>query len=321
MKENHMRLQTRREFLIAGRNLGLAAAATAVLPRFARGEAMGLPPGIQLYTVRQDLPKDTPGTLKLLYEIGFREVETAGFGKYTVKEFRQLIDDAGLKVPSAHLNMNAADLAPIFEDAHTLGARYATSSSLATGNMPRRAPTPPPSPGAAPVPRPAMAALGLEGFTKLAAQMNDIGTKTKAAGLQYAYHNHNYEFEKMPDGSYGYDVLINNTDHELVKFEIDCGWMSAAGANPIDYFKKYPGRFKMIHVKEFQALDKPSISLGGPDRPKGTDLGQGFIDYKPIFAAGKKAGIEHAFSEQEDPFPVSQMASARIAYAFLHAAM
>jgi sugar phosphate isomerase/epimerase len=280
------------------------------------GEAMGLPPGIQLYTVREDLPKDTPGTLKQLHDIGFREVETAGFGKYSVKEFRQLLDDAGLKCPSAHLNLNAADLGPVFDDAHTLGAHYATSSSLATGNMPR---PPRPAPGTPPAPRPAMGPLGLDGFTKLAAQMNDIGAKAKAAGLQYAYHNHNYEFEKMPDGSFGYDVLVNNTDHELVKFEIDCGWMCAGGADPVAYFKKYPGRFKMIHVKEFQPLSHPVTSLNGPERPKGVDLGQGFIDYKPIFAAGKKAGIEHAFSEQEDPFPVSQMASAKTAYAFLKA--
>ncbi|MCU1322586.1 MAG: xylose isomerase-like enzyme [Acidobacteriaceae bacterium] len=307
-----MQVHTRREFLVASRNIGLAAAATAVLPRIAWGEAMGLPPGIQLYTVREDLPKDTPGTLKQLHDIGFREVETAGFGKYSVKEFRALIDDAGLKVPSAHLNLNAPDLGPVFDDAHTLGAHFATSSSLATGNMPRR-------PAGTPGPRPAMAPLGLEGFTKLAAQMNDIGAKAKAAGLQYAYHNHNYEFEKMPDGSFGYDVLVKNTDKELVKFEIDCGWMCAGGADPIQYFQKYPGRFKMIHVKEFQPLAHPVTSLGGPERPKGTDLGGGFIDYKPIFAAGKKAGIEHAFSEQEDPFPVSQMASAKVAYAFLKA--
>jgi sugar phosphate isomerase/epimerase len=307
-----MRLHTRREFMAASRNLGLAAAGTAILPRLALGEAMGLPPGIQLYTVREDLPKDTPGTLKQLHDIGFREVETAGFGKYSTKEFRQMLDDAGLKVPSAHLNLNAADLGPAFEDAHTLGAHFATSSSLATGNLPR-------PPAGTKGPRPAMAPLGKEGFTKLAAQMNDIGTKAKAAGLQYAYHNHNYEFEKMPDGSFGYDILVNNTDHELVKFEIDCGWMSAGGANPITYFQKYPGRFKMIHVKEFQPLAHPVTSLGGSDRPQGTDLGGGFIDYKPIFAAGKKAGIEHAFSEQENPFPVSQMASAKAAYAFLKA--
>jgi len=270
---------------------------------------MGLPPAIQLYTVREDLPKDTPGTLKTLYEVGFREVETAGFGKYSAKEFRQLLDDAGLKVPSAHVNLNAADLGPVFEDVHALGARYATSSVLLPPGLQR------PS-GATGFVLPTM---GPDEFKKLAGLMNEVGTKAKASGLQYAYHNHNFEFVKMPDGSYGYDLLVNNTDHDLVKFEVDCGWMSAAGADPIAYFKKYPGRFKMVHVKEFQPLEHPVTMLTGPERPKGTDLGQGFIDYKPIFAAGKKAGIEHAFSEQEAPFPVSQMASAKVAYAFLHA--
>ena len=304
---------TRREFLKTSRNIGVAAAAAALLPRIARANAMGLPPGIQLYTVRQDLPTDTPGTLKQLGAIGFKEVETAGFGKYDAKEFRRMLDDAGLKAPSAHVDLSVDDLGPVFAQLHTLGAHYATSSSLYTSDLMHQQPA-----GMPPGQRPKMGPLGQEGFTKLAAQMNEIGKKTKAAGLQYAYHNHNYEFEKMPDGTYGYDILVNQTDHDLVKFEVDCGWMCAAGANPVTYFQKYPGRFCMIHVKEFQPLAHPSISLAGAERPKGTDLGGGFIDYKPIFAAGKKAGIEHAFSEQEDPFPVSQMASAKVAYQFLH---
>ncbi len=139
-----------------------------------------------------DLAKDVPGTFKQLYEIGFREVETAGFGAYSAKDFRRMLDDAGLKAPSAHLRFAGTDFGPLFETANTLGAHFATSSSQATANTP-----PPPSSGS----RPTMAALGLDGFTKLAAKMNDIGTQAKAAGLQYAYHNHNYEFEKMPDGA------------------------------------------------------------------------------------------------------------------------
>lgn len=309
-----MRAQTRRNFIKLSRNIGLGAAATALFPNLARANAMGLPPGIQLYSVRDNMGTDVPGTLKELQRIGFLEVETAGLGKYSAKEFRQLLDDAGLKAPSAHLQLIPSKFALLFEDANTLGAQYAVSSSLAT------AMNPPSTAGLAPGQRPTMAPLGLTGFEKLAAAMNDLGEKAKAAGLQYAYHNHNYEFEKLPDGRYGYDVLVNNTDHSLVKFEVDCGWMCAAGADPVAYMTKYPGRFKMIHVKEFQALATPSTSLSGPSRPKGTDLGQGFIDYEPIFAAGRKAGILHAFSEQESPFPVSQLESARVAYSFLHAA-
>jgi sugar phosphate isomerase/epimerase len=309
-----MQSRTRRDFIKLTGNVGLVLGAGAVFPRLGRADAMGLPPGIQLYSVRNDFAKDTPGTLKELREIGFLEVETAGFGKYSAKEFRGLLDDAGLKAPSAHLKLTPTIFAPLFEDANTIGAHYATSSSLYTAIHP------PSTANLAPGQRPVMEPLGLDGFTKLAEAMNDLGAKAKAAGLQYAYHNHNYEFEKMPDGSYGYDVLVNQTDHELVKFEIDCGWMCAAGADPVTYMTRYPGRFKMIHVKDFQPLSAPSISLSGPNRPKGIDLGHGFIDYTRIFAAGKAAGIQHAFSEQEDPFPVSQMASARVAYNFLRAA-
>lgn len=309
-----MLVRTRRDFIKSSFNIAMAASAGALLPRVASAESMGLPPGIQLYSVRDDLAKDTPGALRQLREIGFLEVETAGYGKYTPKEFRKLMDDAGLKHPSAHVKFVGTDFGPLFEQANILGVQYAVSSSLATAN----APTPP-----ANVPvtqRAAMTPMGLDGFTRLAAQMNALGAQAKTAGLQYAYHNHNYEFEKMPDGSFGYDVLVRNTDASLVKFEIDCGWMCAGGADPVQYLEKYPGRFKMVHVKEFQPFKGVSISLTGPTRPAGADLGKGFIDYKSIFAAGKKAGIQHSFSEQEDPFPVSQMASAKIAYQFLQSA-
>lgn len=309
-----MQLRTRRDFIRSAGNFGLVVGAGATFPRLAKADAMGLPPGIQLYSVRTDLANDTPGTLKELRKIGFLEVETAGFGKYSAKEFKALLDDSGLKAPSAHLKMTPATFAPLFEDANTIGAHYATSSSLET------AMNPPKTANLAAGQRPAMGLLGLDGFKRLAEAMNNLGTKAKATGLQYAYHNHNYEFERMPDGSYGYDVLVNNTDYELVKFEIDCGWMCSAGADPAAYMTRYPGRFKMIHVKDFQPMSAPSISLSGPSRPKGTDLGQGFIDYKKIFAVGRAAGIQHAFSEQEDPFPISQMASAKIAYSFLRAA-
>jgi sugar phosphate isomerase/epimerase len=307
-----MQTHTRRTFLQEACSFGLAATLGACFPRPSKADAMGLPPGIQLYSVRSDIARDTPGTLKQLRTIGFIEVEVAGFGKYSAKEFRGMLDDAGLQAPSAHLRLTPATCGPAFDDAHTLGAHFATSSSLQTSLHP------PNFAGLAPGQRPTMATLGLDGFKKLSDAMHDIGRQAKAAGLQYAYHNHNYEFEKMPDGSYGYDVLVNGTDADLVKFEIDCGWMSVAGADPVAYMHKYPGRFRMIHVKEFQPVSAPVTGLFGPERPKGTDLGTGFIDYTRIFAAGREAGIEHAFAEQEDPFPVSQIVSAEAAFRFLH---
>jgi sugar phosphate isomerase/epimerase len=300
-----MKQSTRREFLRNSGSLGVAALVATTLgsSAVAWADPMGLPVGIQLYTVRGVIETDTLGTLKQLHDIGYREVETAGFGKYSAKEFGQFIKDAGLSCPSAHLPLNGPDYGQVFADAHALGVTYATSSTLSAG--PREPRTAPKGPHGWPL-------LGLDGFKRLAAKMNDVGTKAKAAGLQYAYHNHDLEFQKMPDGSYGYDVLLNETDHALVKFEIDCGWMVVGGASPVAYMKKYPGRFRMIHVKDFKAMPQAG------KRPEGSELGAGFIDYKPIFAEGRLAGIQHAFAEQEGPYTKPEMESARIDYGYLH---
>ena len=138
--------------------------------------------------------------------------------------------------------------------------------------------------------QPALLPMGKNGFLRMAARMNEIGRRAKAEGFRYAYHNHNFEFEKMPDGDTGYALLLRETDPELVKFEMDCGWMVVAGEAPAEYFKRFPGRFRMLHIKDFQTA-KPTIDLVGPDRPKGTELGHGFIDYGPIFAAAKDGGL------------------------------
>jgi sugar phosphate isomerase/epimerase len=303
---------SRRRFLQAAGSTGAAAFAAAALPRFAWANPMNLPVGIQLYVVGKPLLEDAPGTLKQLHEIGYREVETAGFGKYSAREFRALIDAAGLTCPSAHLQLTASDIEPLFDDAHALGAAYATSSIL---RDPPARKTPPAAPGAAPTPFPS---LGSDGFKRIAAHMNSIGAKAKAAGLKYAYHNHNFEFEKVSDREYGYDILIKETDPELVFFEIDCGWMVIAGASPVEYMRKHPKRIRMLHIKDFQRVATPTIDLRGPGRPKGTELGKGFIDYAPIFAEGRKTGIQHCFAEEEGPYEVPQLEAAKVDYDYLH---
>jgi sugar phosphate isomerase/epimerase len=284
---------SRRRFIAGTGVVGAAAVAGSLLPRAAWGSPLGLPVGIQLYMVSNPLKEDTPGTLKKLHELGFREVETAGLGMYSAKEFRGLLDDAGLTCPSVHLQVKEDDYESEFAVSNTLGAHYAVTSLL-------RIPE----------------STGVDHFKKLAARMNEIGKRAKAAGVQYAYHNHNMEFEKLPDGSPGYDILLKETDAELVKFEIDCGWMVVAGANPVEYFKKYPGRFRMLHIKDFKPVSTASTDLGA-GRPKGTELGTGFVQYEPIFAGAKGAGIEHVFAEQEAPYAVSQLESAKVAAAFL----
>jgi sugar phosphate isomerase/epimerase len=163
-----------------------------------------MPIGIQLYTVGQELQKDVSGTLKQIREIGYTEVETAGFAGLTAKQFRAELDKAGLNCHSAHLQWNSPDLSPVFADAQALGVHFVVSSGLF-----------PPGEGAQPT---------VDAYKKMAAHINDIARGAQRAGLQYAYHNHNFEFKDLGDGKIGYDVLLAETDPSLVDFELDCGW-------------------------------------------------------------------------------------------------
>jgi sugar phosphate isomerase/epimerase len=160
----------------------------------------------------------------------------------------------------------------------------------------------------------------LDDFKRTAELANKIGAKAKQAGLQYAYHNHNFEFKDQGGGKTGYDLLLAETDPELVKFELDCGWMVASGHDPIDYFGKYPNRYRMIHVKDFQKGTLPTTTLLGAGAPKGTELGRGFIEYGPIFAAASKAGVEHFFSEQEPPIEgMTALEAAKVNFEYMRA--
>jgi sugar phosphate isomerase/epimerase len=295
-------IESRRWFLIQSSRLA-AALATPWISRPAFSTPLGLPVGIQLYTVKEAMQEDPAGTLKKLREIGYREVETAGFGKLSAQQFRGLLDEAGLACPSAHLQFDNLDSA--FENAHALGAHYATTGSLrASASDPNRVDTSwTPS-------------MNLEDAKRTARLANHIGEAAKRAGLQFVYHNHNFEFAKQDGGVVCYDVLLRETDPDLVKFEIDCGWMIFAGRNPIDYFKKYPNRFPMIHVKDF--LPDNGTAASGKAPMLGAELGHGVVDYKPIFAAAKTEGLKHYFVEQEGPFSrMNPLQSAQVDFEYL----
>ena len=135
--------------------------------------------------------------------------------------------------------------------------------------------------------------------------------------MQYAYHNHNFEFRALGDHKIGYDVLLNETDPSLVDFELDCGWMIAAGYNPIQYFRKYPRRYTMLHIKDFVA-GKISTSLAAGLRPQGTELGRGHIDYGPILDAAAGTAVKYYYVEQEPPFlDMTALEAARVDYDYL----
>jgi sugar phosphate isomerase/epimerase len=282
-------IESRRRFLMQSSRLAAAALAAPWVSRPAFSTPLGRPVGIQLYTVKEAMLENPAGTLKKIREIGFGEVETAGFGKLSAKQFRGLLDDAGLTCPSAHLQFD--NLGSAFEDAHALGAHYATTGSLhASANDPNL------------VDSSWKPSMDLEGAKRTARLANRIGEAAKRAGLQFVYHNHSFEFADQGSGVVCYDVLLRETDPELVKFEIDCGWMIFAGRNPIDYFKKYPHRFPMIHVKDFLPPHDDGAAAAGKAPMLGAELGHGVVDYRPIFNAAAAAGLQHYFVEQEGPF-------------------
>lgn len=288
---------SRRRFLQRGTILATASLVPS-LPSRAWAAHTRVPIGIQLYTVGQELQKDVSGTLKQIRDIGYTEVETAGFAGLTAKQFRTELDKAGLNCHSAHLQWNSPDLSPVFADAQALGVHFVVSSGLFS-----------PGEGAQPT---------VDAYKKMAAHINDIARGAQQAGLQYAYHNHNFEFKDLGDGKIGYDVLLAETDPSLVDFELDCGWMVAAGYSPVQYFRKYPQRYKMLHIKDFVRGSGPSTSLAKGLRPQGTELGRGYIDYRPILKAAARTAVKYYYVEQEPPFPdMTAMQAAKVDYDYL----
>jgi sugar phosphate isomerase/epimerase len=275
-------MRSRRQFLI-GSGLGVVALASGALTRAARADALGKHAGIQLYTINDAMKADPRGALKRLREIGYVEVESAGFGSLSGQAFRGMVDEAGLSCPSAHLKFDVANLDRAFEDAHTLGAKFAVASMM------RSFVPDAPKDGL-------KSGMSLDEAKRTAELANHIGEAAQRAGLQFIYHNHSHEFADQGGGQIGYDLLLKETDPKLVKFEIDCGWMIFAGHDPITYLRQYPQRFPMIHVKDFLPRKNGEADM------QGAELGHGTVDYKPIFAAGVKAGVRHYFVEQEGPF-------------------
>jgi len=304
-----MKPVSRRTLLKQAGMLGAASLSSSLVGNV-WADPLNWAPGIQLFTVAAELSADVPGTLQAIRKIGYRYVETNGFAKLSAKDFRKQLDEAGLSCPSAQVKFSGDDPTPLFDDVHAVGAHFAVSIFLVAKPLSKSVSET----------IQALYSLTLDDFKKTAELANQIGEKAKRAGLQYAYHNHNFEFREQGQGQTGYDVLVHETDPELVKFELDCGWMIVSGHNPVDYFKKYPNRYRLIHVKDFLPNGGPTTELMGSNRPKGTEFGRGHIDYKPIFAAAGATGIEYYFSEQEPPIEgMTTIEAAKASYNYMMA--
>jgi len=252
--------------VLGGATLGLDRLAGAV-----RSEAP-LPDrldriGIQLYTVRGAMAKDVEGTLARVAEVGYREVEFAGYFGRSPRAVRAALDAVGLEAPAVHVPLTEVRGAweQTLEAATVIGHRALIVPWL-----------------------PEEERRGLDDYRTLADQLNRAGEKARSAGFRFGYHNHDFEFATI-EGRVPYDLLLESTDPEFVSFEMDLFWITKGGYRPLDYFARYPGRFGFVHVKDMTA-DGTMV-----------DVGSGTIDFAAIFAKRKNAGIGHYFVEHDEP--------------------
>jgi sugar phosphate isomerase/epimerase len=290
--------QSRRDFVKAG-TASLVGASALLHSNKLFAKNLNLPLGLQLYSVRELLPKDYDGTLKQVGALGYREVESAGYFNHTPAEVKQAMDAANLKLVSAHYSSNDlhAQLDEVIDFSKQVGVGHIICS------FPGKDPSKPKS-----TTSDLAHAFTMDDWKWNADQFNMIGDKVGAAGMKFGYHNHWMELVAV-DGIVPLDELMHLTDPAKVTFEMDCGWVVVGGGNPIGYLKTYPKRISMLHVKDFKLGDTAALAKHAPPP---VELGEGSIHYKPIFAEAAKTGnIEHIFVEQE-AFTVPPMESLKI---------
>ena len=263
--------------------------------------------GLQLFTVRDLTVSDYPGTLAKVGQIGYREVQTTGsYGEHTARQIRSYLDAAGLTAPTTHVNpAMGPDFERTLEGYQEIGHRYTTVRlGTAGGGRPQRAPAGAPggAPRGAPGQRPPPPPITLDSVKRTAEQLNEAGMVTRRHGIKVILHNHTEEFEELADSSQRpYDVILAETDPELVAMELDIGWAAVAGQDAVEMFRRNPGRYEVWHVKDIAgtaALSGMSIQ----ERRRAATivaLGDGDLDYRPIFAQAELAGMKHYYVEQD----------------------
>jgi sugar phosphate isomerase/epimerase len=270
---------SRRGFLKSG---GIAAAGLAASTGFVpaavaqsnRVERVGL----QLYTLRKELAADFDGTLARVAALGYKEMEFAGYYGRSATQVRDALDANGMTSPAAHIQWSAIrdDLNGEIERAAGIGQRYVVIPYLQENER------------------------TLDHYKRLVDTLNTAGEACRDAGLKMAYHNHNFEFDTV-DGVVPYDMLLAQTDADLVDMELDLFWISYAGVDPLHYIEQHPGRFSMLHVKDLSA-DGKMVAVG-----------EGAIDFASIFARAKAGGFTHYFVEHDNPVDAFESVTTSIA--------
>ena len=248
-------------------------AAAAAVAGCSRGSSPGstsaaghLPLGVQLYTVRDLMAEDVAATLDLVAAAGFEQVEFAGYYDRSPAEWRRLLAASGLEPVSAHVGKArfSEDADRVIEHAADMGHQYLVIPSV-----------------------PDTERATLDDYRRHAADFNRWGEACADAGIQFAYHNHMFEFQET-DGEIPYDLLLDETDPELVRMQLDFCWATGADANSLAYFEAWPGRFPLCHLKDF---------ANGRD----ADIGTGSVDFDALLSRADTAGLKHGFVERDRP--------------------
>ena len=332
------RKQDRRQFLTR------AALAGAGLVAGGLGRAADDPPasfksrmGLALYTVRDIMADEFEPVLAKIAAIGYREIEPAsGYNNMEPKAFRALLDRYGLSMPSTHTNYpdkSGAELERQLEAQQVMGIRYTEIRTGETRPAPRKPPAPL-EPGAYYNPAtgvtsnsfkelgafgPNQPRVTLEATKRRAANLNANGRIAGKFGIRLFVHNHTGEFEKLLDTDQTeWDVLLAETDPELVVMQLDIGWTSIAGLDPVELFNRNPGRYQLWHIKDVFGIRTVNPSLTPNERTKSmafAPVGAGQLDYKRMFANAKVAGLKHFVVEQDNAACFGDsLAAARLSY-------
>ncbi len=237
--------------------------------------------GVQLYTVRDRMSSDYEGTIRAVADSGYDEVETVWDADRNPDDIRALFDEVGLAAPSGHVSINALrnDLPKVLDASKRIGHSYIVCPWLGQDQR------------------------TMAHYKKHVKLFNEVGAACKESGIQFAYHNHEFEFEPAEDGIIPYDFMLAEMDPDLVKMELDLYWIAYANRDPKEYFKNYSGQFPLCHVKDM-----------GADRGM-TPVGEGQIDFAAIFAESETAGLKHYFVEHDHP--EDSLASIRTSIAHL----
>jgi len=243
---------------------------------------------LQLYTVRDMAETDLPGTLQKVARIGYAGVELAGFGNLkTARDVKKAVDDVGLKICGAHDGIDELekDLPKCLAKHTELGNRNICVPWLSDDRR-----------------------KGAAGWKATAQSLSRIGKQVRAAGFEFAYHNHSFEFEKF-DGVSGFDILWSTSDPDALKAELDVYWLQHGGVDPVSYINKLGKRTMLLHLKDMAA---------GPEQ-KFAPVGTGILDFKAILEAGSKSGVTWGIVEQDNCYGMPTIESAKISFQNLQA--